>query len=450
MNKAPSKTVIVGLGITGYTCALYLYQKNIPFSIVDTRDAPPKLSELKQNCPGAAVYTGGFPPLLLSQAETIVLSPGMSKEDPSLQPFFSENARIIGDIELFAEGVTAPVVAITGSNGKSTVTSLVGEMAKHAGIRVGVGGNLGTPALSLLQEDHDLYVLELSSFQLETTYSLHPQVATLLNICYDHMDRYRTLEDYYHAKERIFNHADTIVVNRDDPFVLERINKKVAKDLPRISFGLNLPPINSSDFGVSFEKGMLLQGKDPLLPLSSLKLFGIHNIANALAALSLASMIKLPKESMLEALKSFPGLPHRCEWVRTRHDVQWINDSKGTNVGATIAALNGLKNTIPGKWILIAGGIGKNADFSPLKPVILDTCRAVILMGEAKKELRALLEKVIPCIEVKSMEDAVFEASKQAQSGDGVLLSPGCASFDMFKNFEHRGEVFKAAVKDLK
>lgn len=447
--KNTAKTVIVGLGITGLACAEYLYQKNIPFSIVDTREIPPKLDELKQSCPNAHVFTGGFPPLLLSQAETIILSPGMSKEDPALKPFLSEEAEIIGDIELFAQQVTVPIVAITGSNGKSTVTSLVGEMAKHAGMRVGVGGNLGTPALYLLKENHDLYVLELSSFQLETTKSLRPKVSTLLNICPDHMDRYKTLEDYYAAKERIFNHTQNIVVNRDDPFVLERINRKVPKSVPRISFGLNLPPLHSQDFGVSFEKGLLLQGQTPLLSLSELKLFGMHNIANALAALSLGTLIQLPQESMLSTLKTFPGLPHRCEWVRTRNDVQWINDSKGTNVGATIAALNGLKNTIPGKWILIAGGIGKKADFTPLKPAILDTCRAVILMGEAKNELRTLLEKNIPCIEVNSMEDAVLQASKQAKASDGVILSPGCASFDMFKNFEHRGDVFKAAVKDL-
>lgn len=454
------ETLVVGLGISGFSVAQYLQQKNIPFAMIDSRDNPPKLEEFKHAFPNVPIYTGSFfadsfPRAALSQAKTIILSPGLAKNDPSLKPYLPPNVNIIGDIELFAQNVKAPVVAITGSNGKSTVTTLVGEMAKQAGLRVGVGGNLGTPALSLLQENYDLYVLELSSFQLETTYSLKPAVSTVLNICLDHMDRYKSLEEYYLAKAQIFNHSEAIVVNRDDAYVFERIIKQIPPTVPAISFGLNLPP--EKHFGVSFEgkkgkegkKGMLMQGQTPLLPISELKIVGLHNVANVLAALSLGESIQLPLSAMLTTLKTFAGLPHRGEWVRTRNEVQWINDSKGTNVGATLAAINGLKQTIPGKWVLIVGGIAKNADFTPLKPVVADTCRAVILLGEAKKELNSLLSQVVPCIEVDSMEEAVIKAAEQALPGDGVLLSPACASFDMFDNFEHRGNVFKDCVRAL-
>lgn len=438
-----NETLVVGLGISGLAVAHYFKKKHIPFTVLDSRENPPKLEELKQACPEVAIHTGGFPPALLSQAKTIILSPGLSQTDPSIQPYLSPSTKVIGDIELFAQDVTAKVVAITGSNGKSTVTTLVGEMAKQSGLRVGVGGNLGTPALSLLEENHDLYVLELSSFQLETTYSLQPAVSTVLNICLDHMDRYQTLEQYYNSKARIFHNCNATVVNRDDQFVLQR----VPAQLPVISFGLNLPPENH--FGVSFATKMLMHGATPILPLSELKLFGQHNVANVLAALSLGHSIQLPMQDMVTVLKTFTGLPHRGEWVRTRNHVQWINDSKGTNVGATQAALNGLKNSIPGKWVLIAGGIAKNADFTPLKTTVQESCRAVILIGEAKEELYQLLSKSISCIQVNSMEEAVLAASKYAKSGDGVLLSPACASFDMFSNFEHRGDMFKSCVRAL-
>lgn len=470
--KEIKETLVVGLGISGLAVAQYLHQNKIPFAVFDTREEPPKLEEFNRTCPGVPFYTKQavehFKALELYSLKTLILSPGLAKDDPSLKPLLSPHVKIIGDIELFAQNVKAPVVAITGSNGKSTVTTLVGEMAKQAGIRVGVGGNLGTSALTLLQENYDLYVLELSSFQLETTYSLKPAVSTVLNLCLDHMDRYKTLEEYYRAKAQIFNNSQAIVVNRDDTYVFEQIKKQIPSSIPAISFGLNLPP--DKHFGVDFKVGgILMQGQTPLLPISDLKIFGMHNVANVLAALSLGASIQLPLPAMLSTLQTFTGLPHRGEWVRTRNEVQWINDSKGTNVGATMAAIQGLKQSIGGKWILIAGGIAKNADFSPLKPVIQESCRAVILLGEARKELKALLSDVNPsevipsdgihgvetssdtivCIEVNSMEEAVRAAAKQALPGDGVLLSPACASFDMFKNFEHRGDVFKACVRAL-
>lgn len=446
-NSQIKKTIIFGLGITGLSCAEYLIQEKIPFIVFDSRKNPPNLVEFKNRFPNVSVYTEHYPSELINSVETILLSPGISKEDPLLAPFNSPKIKIMGDIELFSKkNNSKPVIAITGSNGKSTVTSLVGEMAKASNIKVGVGGNLGTPALALLKENPDLYVLELSSFQLETTESLKPSVSTILNICLDHMDRYKTLEEYYRAKARIFDHSHKIVINRDDSYILNHLEKDLVQR-PTISFGLSIP--SDQNFGVNFKTGELLFGATPLLNISELKIFGHHNVANALAALSLGAAQNFPIDAMLNALKTFGGLAHRCEWVRTLNEIRFVNDSKGTNVGATIASLEGLKETIPGKWILILGGIGKNADFAPLKKPILDSCRSVILLGEAKKELFQLLSPSIPCISVNNMEEAVQKAYQTAKPGDGVLLSPACASFDMFKHFEHRGQVFKDVVHGL-
>lgn len=456
-------TVIVGLGITGFACAEFLHSLGTPFTIIDSRDNPPKMTEFKGYYPNIAVFTGGFPPDILSKADRIILSPGVSKENPELTKYLSPHVEIISEIELFARMVSKPVVAITGSNGKSTVTSLVGEMAKAAGISVGVGGNLGTPALKLLMDMHDLYVLELSSFQLETTYSLKPEVATVLNLSLDHMDRYTRLEDYSAAKCRIFNGCKKIVVNRDDPILpkddeacdIKLTKEKTQKQIPTISFGLDAPKDNN--FGLIEKPGRsgepselyFARGTTALLPVSQFKLFGRHNIANALAALALGESIDLPMSAMLSTLENFSGLPHRSEWVREYQGVQWINDSKGTNVGATLSTLQGLAHNIPGKWVLIAGGLGKNADFTPLRSLIQQHCRAVVLIGEAADELENLLKTVVPCVRANSMIDAVQIATKEAKSGDGVLLSPACASYDMFRDFEDRGDCFKAAVSHL-
>lgn len=444
-------SVIVGLGETGFATVEYFAKKNIPCVVLDSRDNPPHLADLKKYFPQIPVYTGGFLPSILKTAKTLILSPGIPKDHPELLKNLPENVEIIGDIELFARNLSeltpplqkaAPVVAITGSNGKSTVTSLVGEMAKSAGLHVGVGGNLGVPALSLLDPQCEMYVLELSSFQLETTYSLKPTVSTLLNLCPDHLDRYDNLEDYFVAKARIFQHAEKLVVNREDDYVLSR----TPKEIPHISFGLDEPPSDSS-YGILEDH--LARGKTKLMPVSELKLMGRHNIANALAALALGESVGLPLPAMLSALKNFKGLAHRCEWVREYKGVIWINDSKGTNVGATLAALQGLGQEIPGKWVMIAGGLGKNADFSPLKPLIAQYCSAVILIGEAGEELQTLLKDAVPCVRAYSMAEAVQKASTIAKAQDGVLLSPACASFDMFRNFEDRGNVFKEVVLSL-
>lgn len=436
--------VIIGLGETGFSCVKYFARKNISVTVMDNRDNPPKLAEIKAQYPAMKVYTGSFAPEILADTDLLVLSPGIAKNDPNIISYLKKTAKIIGDIELFALEVRAPLVAITGSNGKSTVTSLVAEMAKQAGVKTAVGGNLGKPALSLLEEKPDLYVLELSSFQLETTFSLAPAVSTILNLSPDHMDRYASMQEYFAAKERIYTNCKKIVVNREEAQIFNHL----PKDIPYISFGLNEPPAGS--YGLIQQNPLLLcYGQTPLLAVSELKLFGRHNIANALAALALAEAVDIPREACLATLRTFTGLKHRCEWVKTRQHVHWINDSKGTNVGATKAAIEGLANDISGKWILIAGGLGKKADFGPLKPLIQKHCRAVVLIGEASDELEKLFSNITLCLPAKSMKEAVELAAKTAMPGDGVLLSPACASYDMFLNFEDRGEVFRKEVLSL-
>jgi UDP-N-acetylmuramoylalanine--D-glutamate ligase len=442
-------TVIVGLGVTGLACAEFLSTLGDPFVVVDSRENPPKWAEFKLLFPEVKVFTGGFPAEILSKADRLILSPGISIDHPELVKILAPEVEIIGDIELFARSVTKPVIAITGSNGKSTVTTLVGEMAKAAGIKVGIGGNLGTPALKLLREMPDLYVLELSSFQLETTYSLKPLVSTVLNISPDHLDRYPTVAAYRLAKCRVFNHCQQVVINREDPIGSSHLNKNDTEDIPMISYGLDIPSANN--YGLIQQNGQdwIARGTVALLPTTKVKLFGRHNIANVLAALALGECAKLPIETMLSVLQTFTGLPHRCEKVREYKGVQWINDSKGTNVGATVSALQGLAKDIPGKWVLIAGGVGKNADFTPLSSLISKYCRAVILIGEAADELQRLFKNIAPCIRADSLEEAVKIAAFQAKVGDGVLLSPACASLDMFINFEDRGNTFKKAVQNL-
>ncbi len=444
-----NNTVIIGLGETGFSCIQHYAAQGMPVIVMDSRENPPKLAALKKNYPHIPVYTGIFPKEILAKTKTVVLSPGISQDHPEIIHSLSPYAEVIGDIELFARAMEAnpiaPVVAITGSNGKSTVTTLVGEMAKAAGIRVGVGGNLGTPVLALLKEKPDLYVLELSSFQLETTHSLKPVAATVLNICPDHLDRYDSIDAYRKAKHRIFKNAEYIVYNREDP----QLPEIMGSDPIMISFGMDAPLENHYGLIKNNDVLWLARGKELLLPASKLKISGLHNLANALAALALGESIALPMASMLSVLQSFTGLPHRAEWVADYLGVPWINDSKGTNVGATLATLQGLADTITGKWVLIAGGVGKNADFSPLVSVIQKHCKAVILIGEATETLYSLLHGVVNCVRASDMADAVHFAANCVKPGDGVLLSPVCASYDMFKNFEDRGNVFKAVVKKL-
>ena len=433
--------VIAGLGKTGMSCVRYLSQFKEKIAIVDNRECPPYIEELKTKFPEIPLSLGKLDPFYLNQAREIIVSPGIPLTEEALINAQKNGAIIIGDIELFAQAAHAPIAAITGSNGKSTVTTLLGEMAKKAQLSVKVGGNLGIPALDLLDKQAELYVLELSSFQLETTNSLKADAAVVLNITPDHMDRYQTLDEYRDAKQRIYAHSKIAIINRNDPYSYTHA------PLPNkiISFGLDKP--EAHNFG--YANGYLLHGEKKLLASSELKIKGQHQIANALAALALGSALNLPMTAMLNALREFPGLAHRCQWIIKHKKVDWYNDSKGTNVGATKAAIDGLGAEINGKIILIAGGIGKDADFSPLRESAIKYVRTVILIGKDAQKISAALKSDVDKTLAKDMQDAVKIAYLKAKEGDAVLLSPACASFDMFNNFEHRGDVFIAAIQEI-
>lgn len=447
MNRAHHYTVIMGMGKTGLACARFLAKQAIPLFLMDNRPHPPGLADLSTLSPTPPYLVGRFDAERLAQAQAIIISPGLSLSEPALVQAQARHVPIISEIELFARHVNAPVVAITGSNGKSTVTTLLGEMAQQAGWSVKVGGNLGTPAVDLLTTPApDLYILELSSFQLETTYSLTPKAATVLNISEDHMDRYATLADYIAAKKRIFQGKGTWVINADDPHVLALLPPQHK----HLSFSLR---DDQGHFRVGYHQGegYLLQQQGtvlkPLLPISAIPLKGAMMRANLLAALALGAAINLPLPAMLETIGKFRGLPHRCVWVATVQGIDWFNDSKGTNVGATIAAIQGLER--PKRIMLIAGGEGKGADFSPLAAVAEAHLKACLLIGRDAALLAKILENRVPLHYADSLEQAVEQAANLAQAGDAVLLSPACASFDMFNNYIHRGEVFEAAVYRL-
>jgi len=437
--------IVVGLGKSGMSLVRHLARRGLPFAVADTRVNPPELATLKAEYPDVQVRCGELDVEFLCTASELLVSPGLAISTPVLQEAAARGVKLSGDIELFAGEAKAPIIAITGSNAKSTVTTLVGEMAVAAGRTVAVGGNLGTPALDLLADDVELYVLELSSFQLETTEQLNAEVATCLNISEDHMDRYSGLPAYHQAKHRIFRGARQVVVNRDD-----RLSRPlVADDLPTWTFGLGKPDFKG--FGLFEEKGekYLAFQFDALMPVRELKMRGAHNQSNALAALALGHAVGLPFEPMLETLRQFVGLPHRCQWVGQRGDVSYYDDSKATNVGAALAAIEGLGADIDGKLVLIAGGDGKGADFSALRAPIARYCRAVVLLGRDAQRLADALADATTLVHVATLGEAVQRASECAEAGDAVLLSPACASLDMFKNFEERGRLFAAAVEAL-
>jgi UDP-N-acetylmuramoylalanine--D-glutamate ligase len=435
--------VVVGLGATGVSCARYLTQAGHAFSMVDTRSAPPGLAQFRQEFPDVPVFVGYIPTNVLEQASELIVSPGVSLAEPAIAKAREAGVDIVGDIDLFARTATAPIIGITGSNAKSTVTALVGQMAADAGIDVGVGGNIGVPALDLLQGNHQLYVLELSSFQLERAGKLNLAVATVLNVSADHLDRHGSLPVYHQAKHRIFFGCKKAVVNKDDSLT----TPLVADDVELVSWRCGEPEL--AGFGLRLQEGeeFLSFGFELLLPVAELVLPGRHNIANALAALAIGYSAGFPMASMLSTLTQFQGLPHRCQLVAEVNGVSYIDDSKGTNIGATEAALNGLAQGR--NIILIAGGQAKGADFSLLAPAVSAHCKRVIVIGEAQAQIQASLSASVPVELSATLDDAVRSAAAQAQAGDCVLLSPACASFDMFTGYEHRGQVFSAAVRAL-
>jgi UDP-N-acetylmuramoylalanine--D-glutamate ligase len=421
--------------------------------VADSRANPALANELACHVPGTPLATGAFTPESFNDIDLIAISPGVPVAEPLVTKAIAAGTPVIGDVELFAQAlnqlpVRPKLIAITGSNGKTTVTTLVGEMCKAAGLTTVIAGNIGLPVLDALMEAQvsgqpDVYVLELSSFQLETTSSLKLDAATVLNVTEDHMDRYADIAAYAQAKARIFRHCTVQVLNRDDDFS----SAMAVSTQQQSTFGLNTP-LQENAWGLrdDGDKKYLQQGSKKLLLINELKISGLHNAANSLAALALCRAIDLPLAPLLDALKKFKGLPHRVQEIARINDVVFYDDSKGTNVGATVAALNGMLQPV----VLIAGGDGKGQDFTPLNEPVKNHARAVVLMGrDADKISVAIHNSGVPQSRAKDMHDAVNQSFHAAQPGDAVLLSPACASFDMFRNYAHRAEVFMQAVHAL-
>lgn len=432
MHEKP--IIVIGLGQSGQSVARYLDAKKIAFQVCDSRSAPLQLANFQQNFPHITVHCGELDAKLLTQAAQLIVSPGVSIQTSAIQAASRAGVEVIGDVELFVRQCTKPIVAITGSNGKTTVTSLFADMAQAAGIEIAVGGNIGRPALDLLSDDFELCILELSSFQLETTPSLQAVVAVNLNVCEDHLDRYASYQDYIAAKLHIYRHAKVSVVNLDCPAAW----KNVELTLPTYGFSLD-------DLYPQQESIQVITPK--ALAAIDLKQYYSYQIANILAAWCLGKVINLSEQSMLQAIQQFCDLAHRCEIILSYNDVKWINDSKATNVGSALSALNSIGEKLSGDIILIAGGDGKGADFSPLSASLKKYCKAVILLGKDKQLLAEIIPNEIETIFVNSMGEAVKAAQQLAIVGDAVLLSPACASIDMFTNYIERGEQFAHYVQ---
>lgn len=446
---------VVGLGVTGLSAARWLARHGAVVTVADSRAEPPGLAELRAELPQVPAKLGPFTDTTFAGAEYLVVSPGVALAEPHIQAAIARGIDAIGDIELFARAYVsakskAKVIAITGSNGKSTVTSMVGAMCEAAGLTTIVAGNIGLPILDALADvetearpQPDVWVLELSSFQLETTHNLAPHAAAVLNVSEDHLDRYPSMLHYAMSKARIFEGLGAMVLNREDGYCrgMARPGRQV------FWFGLDAPR-TPTEYGMKRvgDDYELVCGDFALMLASELPLAGLHNAANALAALALTRAIGLPTLPLVSALKRFKGLPHRVEFVAQVKGIDYYDDSKGTNVGATEAALKGMTCPV----VLIAGGDGKGQDFSPLREACRGKCRAVVLIGRDAPQIKAALAGTgIELIDAAGMEAAVQLAAKQAQAGDAVLMSPACASLDMFKNYAHRAEVFVAAVKAL-
>ncbi len=456
MNFAGRKVLVLGLGDTGFSMAKWLVRQGANVRVADTRPAPPRLADLGRSLPGVAAHCGPLREKIFAGIDLIAISPGVPLAGPEVRRAMAAGVPVVGDVELFARAFPAAgrpkIIAITGTNGKTTVTALAGAMAGAAGADCEVAGNIGPAVLDTLMRCEDekrapgLWVLELSSFQLETTRTLGADAATVLNLSEDHLDRYRGLDDYASAKARIFQGEGIQVLNRDDA----RSLSMALPDRKTISFGLDAPP-RTEDWGL-LERGgeeWLAQGSDTLMRAAEMKIAGLHNAANALAALALCRAVGLALAPLLAALRGFKGLPHRVELVGEASGVRWYDDSKGTNVGATAAALAGLARG-GAKIVLIAGGEGKGQDFSPLKSTVARAVRSMVLIGRDAPLIEiAIAGAGVPVRRAASLEEAVLISAAQAQPGDVVLLSPACASFDMFRNYKHRGEVFHAAVDRL-
>ncbi len=433
--------LVVGLGATGQSCIRTLRSLGVNVAATDTREQPPALEQVRHTWPDLPLFTGELRPQAFRGAELVLLSPGVAPADPALAEVRARGIPVWGDIELFARLARAPVAAVTGTNGKSTVTALFGQMCERAGLQVRVGGNLGPPALALLDAEAELYVLELSSFQLDTTASLNAKAAAVLNISADHLDRYPSLQAYAASKARIFRGSGTQVLNLDDPAVV------AMADPPRRQIGYTLGTPRGNELGRRSigDKTWLCRGGERVLAADELRVTGTHNQTNVLAALGLAIALDLPLDPCLQAAREFPGLPHRSQMVRHRRGVRFLDDSKGTNVGATVAAVAGVE----GKLVLIAGGLGKGQDFSPLRDALHGRTRGVVVIGQDGPTIARTLADQHQVYAAQDMTAAVVRAAELARPGDTVLLSPACASMDMFRDYAERGGVFAAAVKEL-
>ena len=438
--------VVAGLGISGVSAVNFLHEKGYRVAVTDSRAVPPGHDQTP-----ADVQTsfGQFDQDLLLSAEEIIISPGLDPKLPEIQAAIAKGIPVISEIQVLRRATDKPIVAITGSNAKSTVTTLIGLMAENAGKKVAVGGNLGRPALDLTKDDPELYILELSSFQLETTSNLNAEVAVVLNLSEDHLDRHGDMMGYHTAKHRIFQGVKKVVHNRD----VSLTRPLVPDATPMQSFGLNAPDMNQ--YGVLRETDgtmWLARGRERLLKSSDMYMQGTHNVANALACLALGEAIDLPLESMLETLKTFKGLEHRCEFVKDVNGVRYYNDSKGTNIGATLAALDGLGAAIEvqqGKVAIILGGQGKGQDFTALRESLSKFAKVAVLIGEDRPVIEKAIEGTTTLLHAESLAEAVALCQQNTQPNDVVLLSPACASFDMFSGYPQRGHQFVALVNEL-
>ncbi len=444
--------LVAGLGLTGQSVLTYLTSQGEICVAFDTRKDF-STETLQALYPDLQIITGTLPKSFEKQVSQVVLSPGLSLKSSWLTPFLQAGIPVVGDIELFSRAVGQPIISITGSNGKSTVTSLVAELLTEAGYKVGMGGNIGLPALDMLNsgDDYDIFVLELSSFQLETTHSLHSTVATVLNICEDHMDRYDKITDYIQAKMTILHDAEWTLLPVDE--AKNTIYQDKAKHL---SFGLTSlkedVPEPSHYFGIQTQQNeaWLCQSGECVMPVKEMALQGEHHQLNALAAMALTSPFQVSKADYQTVLKQFKGLPHRTQTVLVQEGVEWVNDSKGTNVGATLTAINSLAKQATGKIILLAGGVGKEADFSALAPAVSQYCKQVVLFGRDAdliyQHLQQTSQHDTALMKVAGLEEAIMAAHQAAEEGDIILFSPACASFDQFTNYIKRGEIFEQLV----
>jgi UDP-N-acetylmuramoylalanine--D-glutamate ligase len=448
-NEWENRNVLVlGLGDTGMASLRWRAKRGARLRAADTRAAPPGLGAAREAWPGMAIALGAFGESLLEGVDTVVASPGVALREPVLRAALARGIEVVGDVEIFAREAAraangARVLAITGTNGKSTVTALAGAMGERAGLRTVVAGNIGLPVLEALDspegERAELFVLELSSYQLETTASLRLDAAAMLNLTQDHLDRYGSMREYAEAKARIFDHAARRVVNRDDKW------SRGMADGESFSFGLGVPA-GSREWGLDAGARHLCRGDYPILALESMPLKGLHNAANGLAAHALLTAIAAPPAALVQAMREFKGLRHRVELVAEARGVRFFDDSKGTNVGATVAALEGFDEPV----VLVAGGDGKGQDFGPLAPAVQSKARAVVLLGrDAPLIAEALATTHVPVTRASTMEEAVEAAFRAAKPGDAVLLSPACASFDMYRNYGQRGDDFAAAARSL-